>query len=274
MKNELHTLLSWHKDLGIDEVLHTTPQNRFDKIEDTLLLNTISSIDTPPAPPSVNTTSLSFPLHSPNHTNQQALELANQAQNLDELRACLASFEGCALKHTATNLVFGDGNPNSKIMLVGEAPGADEDRLGLPFVGLSGQLLDKMFRCIGLDRTQLYVSNIISWRPPGNRPPTTSETAACLPFIQRHIEIVNPEYLIMVGGTSVKTLMDTKEGIMKLRGKWIDYTSSGLKKPIKAMAIFHPAYLLRSPAQKREAWKDLIHIKNTLLKNGFEVNSL
>ena len=146
-------------------------------------------------------------------------------------------------------------------MVVGEAPGADEDRLGVPFVGVSGQLLDRAFAAIGLDRTKIYISNILPWRPPGNRQPTPHETALCLPFIERHIELVSPEILILVGGTAAKTLLKTNEGIVKLRGKWHAYLSPELKKPIKTLATFHPAYLMRSPGQKRFVWLDLLSVK-------------
>jgi len=180
---------------------------------------------------------------------------------LESLRQKLECFETCPLKSTAMNTVFGDGNPHARVMLVGEAPGADEDRQGKPFVGMSGQLLGKMFEAIGLVRDQLYISNIIPWRPPGNRQPTTTETSLCLPFIQRHIEIINPDILVMVGGVSAKTLLQRNEGIMKIRGQWLDYQTENMKKPIKAFPIYHPAYLLRSPGQKRKSWHDLLKIK-------------
>jgi len=192
---------------------------------------------------------------------QGAYKLAQSARTLAELRNALEKFEDCPLKKTATHLVFADGNPDASIMVVGEAPGADEDRLGVPFVGVSGQLLDRAFAAIGLDRTKIYISNILPWRPPGNRQPTPHETALCLPFIERHIELVSPEILILVGGTAAKTLLKTNEGIVKLRGKWHAYLSPELKKPIKTLATFHPAYLLRSPGQKRFVWLDLLSVK-------------
>jgi DNA polymerase len=192
---------------------------------------------------------------------QGAYKLAQSARTLAELRNALEKFEDCPLKKTATHLVFADGNPDASIMVVGEAPGADEDRLGVPFVGVSGQLLDRAFAAIGLDRTKIYISNILPWRPPGNRQPTPHETALCLPFIERHIELVSSEILILVGGTAAKTLLKTNEGIVKLRGKWHAYLSPELKKPIKTLATFHPAYLLRSPGQKRFVWLDLLSVK-------------
>ena len=193
-----------------------------------------------------------------------ARALAAAATNVAELEAAVAGFDGCALKATATRLVFADGNRAAKIMMIGEAPGADEDRQGKPFVGVSGQLLDRMLAWIGLDRTTTYITNILFWRPPGNRPPTTAEIAACLPFVERHIELVQPQILVLVGGASAKALLNTQDGIIKLRGKWFEFSRPGLPRPIPAIATFHPAYLLRTPGQKREAWKDLLAIKRRL----------
>lgn len=188
---------------------------------------------------------------------QQSRDIANPCQSLEELQQAMQAFDGCALKLTATNLVFADGNPKSKIMVIGEAPGADEDRQGKPFVGLSGQLLDRALATIGLNRENLYISNIIPWRPPGNRPPTSEEIAICQPFIERHIELVNPQVIVLVGGVSAKTLLNTNEGILRLRGQWHPYESPGLAQPIKALATLHPAYLLRSPGQKALVWQDM-----------------
>jgi uracil-DNA glycosylase family 4 len=195
-----------------------------------------------------------------------AREMANNADSLQSLRQALEAFEGCALKKTATNLVFGDGNPDSGLMFVGEAPGADEDRQGKPFVGVSGRLLDEMLTYIGRDRSTFYITNHIYWRPPGNRTPSASEVAACLPFIQRHIELVNPRILVLVGGAAAKALLERTEGINKLRGQWFDYKTPLLTESIPATAIFHPAYLLRQPAHKRLAWRDLLALKQKLLK--------
>ena len=186
---------------------------------------------------------------------------AAAAADLPALRAALAAFDGCGLKETASNLVFADGNPDADLMLIGEAPGADEDRRGLPFVGVSGQLLDRMLASIGRDRGSCYITNMLPWRPPGNRQPTAAELAACLPFLRRHIQLAAPRALVFVGGTSAKTLLARTEGIMRLRGRWYDYAPGGDAKPIPALAIFHPAYLLRSPAQKALAWRDLLMLK-------------
>jgi len=194
---------------------------------------------------------------------------AASASTLEELRTALAAFDGCPLKATATNLVFGTGASPAEVMLVGEAPGADEDRQGLPFVGASGKLLDAMLGWIGLDRaTNAYISNILPWRPPGNRQPTQAEVAACLPFIERHVALVAPKIVVFLGGTSAKTMLGRAEGITRLRGRWYDYRPAGLDRPIPAMATLHPAYLLRQPAMKRQAWRDLLAIRERLDGGG------
>lgn len=199
---------------------------------------------------------------APDAAIRDAGKLAAGANSLDALRVALESFEGCALKTTAMRTVFADGNPQTRIMFVGEAPGADEDREGLPFVGRSGKLLDRMIAAIGLDRTSAYIANIIPWRPPGNRTPTPQESAICLPFIKRQIELVNPDILVCLGGPSATTLLEVREGITRSRGRWFDY-DTGTRK-IKAIALFHPAYLLRSPAHKKLAWQDLLSIRKAL----------
>lgn len=191
-----------------------------------------------------------------------ARAIAAACKTLDELRTALAAFDACPLKHTAKNLVFADGNPAADIMLVGEAPGRDEDIQGLPFVGRSGQLLDRMLASIGLDRTNVYITNVLPWRPPGNRAPTPAEQAMCAPFIERHIELVAPKLLMLVGGVSAKQMLGTTTGIMKLRGKWGSVKAGGTDIP--ALPVFHPAYLLRQPAQKRLAWRDLLAFKARL----------
>jgi DNA polymerase len=196
-----------------------------------------------------------------------ARELARSAETLQALSDTFAAFDGCDLKKTAKSFVFGDGNPDARIMFIGEAPGAEEDRQGLPFVGPAGRLRDLMLAAIGLKRPDVYITNILPWRPPGNRNPTDAETVACMPFIERHIELVRPEILIPVGGTAAKALLNTREGIMKLRGRWLVYTTPQTG-GVPARAILHPAYLLRSPAQKRDTWYDLIAIRRRLDENG------
>jgi len=191
-----------------------------------------------------------------------AREAAKSADSLDQLREALARFEGCALKNTAKNLVFADGNPKARVMFVGEAPGADEDREGLPFVGRSGKLLDRMMAAIGLDRTSAYIANIVPWRPPGNRTPTPQESAICLPFIRRQIELADPDILICLGKPSMQTLLGINDGIKASRGRWREYDTG--RRTIKAMATFHPAYLLRTPGEKKFVWRDMLALKKAL----------
>ncbi len=185
------------------------------------------------------------------------------------LREELLRFEGCALRHTAMNLVFADGNPEAPVMFIGEAPGEDEDRQGKPFVGVSGQLLDRMLKAAGLDRTSVYISNILFWRPPGNRSPTDAEIAACLPFTERHIALVKPKLLVFLGGVAAKNLLRTKEGITRIRGRWTEYVpppGSELRDPIPCLPMYHPAYLLRQPGSKRQAWVDILQISKRLVE--------
>jgi DNA polymerase len=191
-----------------------------------------------------------------------AAEQAASARTLDELRERLDAFEGCALKTTATQLVFEDGARNARVHFVGEAPGAEEDREGRPFVGRAGQLLDKMLAAIGLDRTNAYISNVVPWRPPGNRTPTPLETAACLPFTRRQIELVGADFVICLGAPSMQAVMEVKEGILKSRGRWMQIAVG--ERAVPAMAMLHPAYLLRQPLQKRLAWRDLRALKRAL----------
>jgi uracil-DNA glycosylase len=199
---------------------------------------------------------------SPDAAVMAAREAARTAVSLEELRAIVERFEGCALRNTATRLVFADGNPRSRVMFVGEAPGRDEDIEGLPFVGRSGKLLDLMMAAIGLDRTSAYIANIIPWRPPGNRTPTPQESAICLPFILRQIELANPDVLVCLGGPSAATLLNIRDGILKARGRWFTHQTG--TRDIRAIATLHPAYLLRQPLQKRLAWRDFLAIKKAL----------
>jgi DNA polymerase len=202
------------------------------------------------------------PPAAPEAAIMAARESASSAKDLEELRALLAGFAGCTLAATATQLVFADGNPQSRIMFVGEAPGRDEDIAGVPFVGRSGKLLDLMLAAIGLDRTKVYIANVVPWRPPGNRTPTPQETAICLPFVHRQIELANPDILVCLGQPATQTLLATKEGITKTRGRWFKYDTGS--REIRALATFHPAFLLRSPLQKRFAWRDFLALKKVL----------
>jgi uracil-DNA glycosylase len=199
---------------------------------------------------------------SPDAAVMAAREAARTAQNLDELRALLDAFQGCMLRATATQLVFAAGNPQARVMFVGEAPGRDEDIAGLPFVGRSGKLLDLMMQAIGLDRNQAYIANVVPWRPPGNRTPTPHETAICLPFIRRQIELADPDILVCLGQPSTQTLLGTREGITRTRGRWFKFDTGS--REIRAMPTYHPAFLLRSPLQKRLVWRDFLALKKAL----------
>ncbi len=195
--------------------------------------------------------------------DQDGAAMAKAAGDLDALKAALAEYNGCPLKATARNLVFSRGNPQARVMVVGEAPGRDEDAEGKPFVGVAGQLLDKMLAAIGLDETSAYITNVVFWRPPGNRKPTDQEIAACKPFTQRHIELIKPDLLVLAGGISTQTLLGSKQGITALRGKWDDYrTEDGTIIP--ALPIFHPAFLLRRPQEKAKAWADMLSLSGKL----------
>lgn len=206
----------------------------------------------------------SAPVKADDNALQTAAELAAKADTLEALHAAMAGFDGCGLKTTAKNLVFSDGVATADIMVIGEAPGQDEDRQGKPFVGRAGQLLDAMLGAIGLERSEnLYITNVVPWRPPGNRTPSLDEIALCKPFITRHIELVQPKILLLIGNISNKTLLDTSIGITKLRGQWQDYESAA--GVIKALPLLHPAYVLRRPETKTDVWADLCRLKQELL---------
>ena len=273
-RDALTSLLRWYAEAGVDECIDAAPVDRYAHASGPGAAAAARppaapqrpppDVRQPAAPAGPRATTAPAALLSRDETTRSARTTAAGARTLDELRGALAAFDGCALKHTAANLVFGDGRAGAAAMFIGEAPGAEEDRQGLPFVGPAGKLLDRMLVAIGLARSDVYITNILPWRPPGNRSPTDAEIAACLPFIERHIELVAPRLLVLVGGTAAKTLLGTRDGIMKLRGRWFTYESVHMAAPIPARAIFHPAYLLRSPAQKREAWIDLIAIRRRL----------
>jgi uracil-DNA glycosylase len=198
----------------------------------------------------------------PDQAIMAAREAAARAKSLDELRTMLERFEGCGLRFTAKRLVFADGNPRARVMIVGEAPGRDEDIAGLPFVGRSGQLLDRMLAAIGLDRKSVYIANLVPWRPPGNRTPTPQESQICLPFLKRQIELADPDILLCLGGPAAATLLGMTDGIRKFRGRWRVFHTG--KREIRAIASFHPSYLLRSPLEKRFAWKDFLSLRAAL----------
>jgi len=255
-------LLDFYAEAGVDALVGEEPVNRFAAVE-------------APAPPSRTIRDVMPPPHReangpaaalvPQALDEAAIAAragAKSAKTLDELRGILEKFDGCALKTTATQLVFADGSPSARLMFVGEAPGRDEDIEGLPFVGRSGKLLDRMLAAIGLDRTSVYIANIVPWRPPGNRTPTPQESQICLPFILRQIELADPDILACLGGPSAQALLGIKEGITKTRGRWFTFETG--KREIRALPTFHPAFLLRSPLQKRFAWRDFLAIKKAL----------
>lgn len=270
----IRDILEFYIEAGVDSVLGDEPVDRFADAGEASVSNLVAESEASarsivqterpalsgfakPEPPEA----LPAPL-SPDAATMAARDAAQEASSLPALRSILERFEGCALRTTASRLVFADGNPQARLMLVGEAPGREEDIEGLPFVGRSGQLLNKMLAAIGLDRSQVYVTNIVPWRPPGNRTPTPQESAICLPFIVRQIELVAPDVLVCLGGPAAQALLPIREGIMKTRGRWFDYQAGS--RSLRAMATLHPAYLLRQPLHKRLAWRDFLAIKKAL----------
>jgi DNA polymerase len=268
---ELADILAFHVEAGVDCALDETPHDRFAvPLVETGRTSDLSAGRPAPALPRAEgrvlnrgpagvaeapRPALAGAAMSADDVARSATLLARTAHSLEALKQAMAGFEGCALKATAKSLCFSDGNPAARIMLVGEAPGADEDRLGLPFVGVSGQLLDRMLAAIGLSRANdVYIANIVPWRPPGNRTPTTQEMMICKPFIERQIELAAPDILVTVGGPSSQALLGIP-GIMAARGKWREYQAGG--RMIPALPTLHPAYLLRNPIAKRQSWLDL-----------------
>jgi DNA polymerase len=278
-RQDLAALLRWYVDMGVDCPVEETPVDRFAQslAQPTSLVQPArSEAPAPPRPSPPQPRPAPSPVApvmaplaarpaaalSQDSAVASAREQAASAATLDQLREKLSAFDGCALKNAATQLVFADGAPDARLMIVGEGPGAEEDRTGKPFVGKAGQLLDKMLAAIGLDRTKVYIANVVPWRPPGNRTPTPQELALCLPFIRRQIELVSPDFLVLLGASSAQTLLNEKEGIMRLRGHWHDYDCGDRK--IKALPMLHPAYLLRAPLKKAQAWRDLRSLLHAL----------
>jgi DNA polymerase len=267
-------VLKWYVEQGLDEAIGEEPIDRFaapPPPAPAVVAAVAPAAPAARAPPPLRAPPPSpppqarapVPLESPQLV-EDARALSESCSTLAELEAAIRGFEGCALKRTAKNTVFADGTPGAPVMIVGEAPGADEDRLGKPFVGVSGQLMDRMMASIGLSRDGgFYITNILFWRPPGNRTPTTAEQGMCLAFTRRHIELAKPKVLVLAGGVAVKAVLDTTEGITRLRGKWTSYTL-GDGTAIPTMPTFHPAYLLRTPASKRQSWQDLLAIDKKL----------
>ena len=272
-REDLESLLRWYVDQGIDESIGEEAVDRFAAPAPQAAPPPVQH-QAPVAPTPIRPTPATpaplrgpVPIESPQLV-EDARALAQRCNSVEELEAAVRAFEGCALKRTAKNTVFADGVVGSPVMIVGEAPGADEDRLGKPFVGVSGQLMDRMFDAIGMSRERdLYITNILFWRPPGNRTPTLAEQAICMAFTRRHIELARPKVLVLAGGTAAKSVLDTTEGIMRLRGKW---TSLSLDdgSAVPTLPTFHPAYLLRTPASKRQSWSDLLSLDKKLRELG------
>lgn len=256
-------LLRWYLESGVDEAIGEDPVDRFAASAKPAAPALVAqpAADRPILPAR---TEARPPVSPPLPQGGTAAHLAAACQDLAQLRQALESFDGLALKRTAISTVFADGNPEAGIMCIGEAPGQEEDRQGRPFVGRSGKLLDRMLASIGLDRDSAYITNVVPWRPVDNRKPTTEEVATCLPFVIRHVELVDPKLLILFGGAAASALLARHEGINRLRGQWFEFSSPGLPRPVPVMATFHPAYLLRTPAAKREAWRDLLAIRKRL----------
>ena len=277
-RNELIAMLAWQLDMGIDEALLDHPQA--DAVP--LRLDQLLAVVAPAGDKDVSQTAMGGTALQPS----EAVKMANSAldnsgavpskdktntdssalagiTSLVDLQSAMARLDDCPLKHTASNLCFADGNPGARLMIIGEAPGRDEDRMGVPFVGADGQLLDKMIASIGLDRASVYLTNLLPWRPPGNRSPTDEETAMLLPWLFRHVQLAKPEFVLLLGGAVAKLVLGSNDGVMKLRGRWHDVDfGDGVPRPV--LASLHPAYLLRSPAQKRLAFEDLLLLAKRL----------
>ncbi len=256
-REEARRLLDWYVGIGVDEATGAVAVDRF---------------VVPPAAPPVRTAPARRPSPVPARPAaalEDARTLAAGASSLAELVGVINAFDGCPLKRTATTTCIADGNAEASIMIIGEAPGAEEDRQGKPFVGPAGKLLDRMLAAIGLDRTHVYITNTLYWRPPGNRTPTPEEIAVCLPFLERQVELLSPRLLVYAGGTAVRAMFDTApgEGITRLRGRWLRLEREG-REPVPAIAMFHPAYLLRQPLRKRESWRDLLAIRQRMEELG------
>ena len=259
--NEIKNILQFYISAGVDETCG----------DDVFKIEQKAAVQSSPEPLGAGsafyqraaTTNLSQNIIA---SKQNARELCAKAENLSELKELVSAFEGCALKLTAKSTVFGAGNPRADVLLIGEAPGADEDRVGLPFVGRSGRLLEKMLFAVGLKREDVYITNVLPWRPPGNRTPTDAEVAICLPFLKRQIELVCPKVILLLGASAADAVLDSTDSISKLRGRWLEYELSN-KVKIPVLASFHPAFLLRNSAQKAKAWSDFLRMEKKLKEN-------
>jgi len=268
-----HELLQWYLEAGVDEAIGAEPLDRYALSQAALSRATAAApVAAPPSaaahhqgrPAAPTPQSHSEPHALASEIAGTAAHIAASCKTIEDLRQAVEAFPH-PLKVTANRTVFADGSPQGKLMVIGEAPGFDEDRLGLPFVGASGKLLDRMLAAIGLDRSNCYISNVLFWRPPANRTPTPQDVEACLPFVLRHIELVDPPALLLLGGAAAKALLARNEGIGQLRGHWQDFSTPGLNRPVPALATYHPAFLLRTPEMKAQAWRDLLMVAEKLI---------
>ncbi len=276
-KNKNLTALQFYQDNGLNEIILENEQNYFltlDKSKAKVKIENKVQVVSPVI--STNTAIANLAKKSQQNTQQdqkfsplndiiaKAKEAASNAKTVAQLRLAVENFDGCGLKKMATNTVFGDGNPDSKIMVIGEAPGNNEDLQGIPFCGDSGKLLDDMFKTINLDRTKLYITNVIFWRPPGNRRPTDEELAICRPFVERHIQLVDPKIMILVGSTSMSAVLGINDPVTSVRGKFLEFDAKFMERKIKSFVIFHPSYLMRQSAKKKIAWRDMLLLEREL----------
>jgi len=248
MSKNIKSLLQWHQDNGCDYLFSETSS---DLLSDSTAVKPMATPHKKTAPEALEI--------------QHARQLSNQCNNLDDLIEAIKNFEGCAIKKNASHTVIGDGDINADVMLIGEAPGANEDKEGIPFCGQSGKLLNNIIKSIGLDREKVYITNTVFWRPPGNRRPTPQEIAICRPFVEKHIALIKPKLIILVGSTAVESLLAITDPISELRQRSFPYSNGYLPAPIPAAVIYHPSYLLRQPYKKKEMWQDMQHIKQHFL---------
>jgi uracil-DNA glycosylase family 4 len=274
-------LLEWYAEAGVDEAIDDTSTNYFALLSKAsanrvdaagdpapAIVSSIQSGQSKPVAAVQSQAAAQTPLHHiPSAAIATARSMADKAQTLEELERTVREFDGCAIKKTASKTVFSDGNPKARVMIIGDAPGAQEDLQGIPFCGPSGQLLDRMFAAIGMDRNTLYISNAVFWRPPGNRQPSPEETSICLPFVEKHIALVAPSLLVLSGGTATTSLMRKDASISRLRGKFYEYSNQYTQKTIPVLLMYHPSYLLQQPSHKRLSWNDLLLIREFLGRN-------
>jgi len=257
-------LLRWYVEMGADEAIGVEAADRLAPPPVSMPAPAAAAPARGPSPRPVAASPPPALTESQGEAAQSARRLASSADSVAALAALVAGFDGCPLKRTATNTVFTDGNPAAPVVIIGEAPGAEEDRIGRPFVGRAGQLLDRMLAAIDLDRSGVLITNVVYWRPPGNRTPTAAEIASCLPFVFRLIALVHPKVLVLSGGTAAGALLPPGQGITRLRGRWFDLAVPGLDQPVSTLPMFHPSFLLRTPERKRETWRDLLSLRARL----------